>query len=223
MTHTTGEDLAAPVYARCMRSVACQLGGSSWSHARRLLALIATACVAAPAADGSATAAPARAAAATCPNGDLIPTTPAHLPLARAALLCELNVVRRARGLRPLRANAELRKAAERHSRAMVRERFFGHVGRDGVSLRTRVRRHTTYLRNTTSSTLAENVGWGSGIAASPADQVATWLLSASHRRVIFGPRYRDVGIGIVLGTWRPTSDPRAATYTTDLGVRSFT
>ena len=52
--------------------------------------------------------------------------------IARRALLCLLNQARRAHGLRPLRGNGRLLKAAERHSRSMVLGGFFSHVDPPG-------------------------------------------------------------------------------------------
>jgi uncharacterized protein YkwD len=50
-----------------------------------------------------------------------------------------------------------------------------------------------------------------------PSAVIATWLRSASHRRIVLSPRYRRVGIGIVRGT--PVAGaPSGLTYTADFG-----
>ena len=58
----------------------------------------------------------------------------------RDATLCLLNRVRTRHGLAPLRLNAKLAHAADRHSRDMVRHRYFAHNSRDGRSPFDRVR-----------------------------------------------------------------------------------
>ena len=86
----------------------------------------------------------------------------------RSATLCLLNAERAKRGLAPLTANAQLGKAAQNHSRAMVRERFFDHISPGGSTLLSRVRRGTGYLRGARSYALGENIAWGSGDYATP-------------------------------------------------------
>ena len=75
-----------------------------------------------------------------------------------AALLCLLNKTRRAHGLRRLRANNRLLKAAERHSKSMVVRGYFSHVEPGGVGSIDRVRR-TGYLSGARSWTCGENIG----------------------------------------------------------------
>ena len=70
--------------------------------------------------------------------------------IARRALLCLLNTTRRAHGLRRLRGNARLLRAAERHSRSMVERGYFSHVDPGGLSSLDRIRR-SGYLRGARS------------------------------------------------------------------------
>src|SRR5688572_14902486 len=56
-------------------------------------------------------------------------------------VLGELNAVRRAHGLVPLRLSRPLATAAETHSRAMGTFGFFGHSSRDGSAFWKRVQR----------------------------------------------------------------------------------
>jgi uncharacterized protein YkwD len=46
---------------------------------------------------------------------------------------------------------------------------------------------------------------------------VRAWMDSPGHRTNILNRRFRDIGIGIVVGT---PSGPGGATYTTDFGTR---
>ena len=82
------------------------------------------------------------AAAAQCPGaGTPIGSDAESLRAARAALLCSINVVRRRAGLRGLRANRRLRRAATAHSNSMVARRYFSHIAPSGAVLISRLRR----------------------------------------------------------------------------------
>lgn len=139
----------------------------------------------------------------------------------RDATLCLLNQERTSRGLAPLKSNRYLLTAARRYSQLMVRERFFGHVSPGGSTLVSRVRKGTKYLRGARSWKLGENLAWGSGQLATPAYTVKAWMRSPGHRRNILTPRFRHIGIGVVLGAPAKTNGMAAATYTTDFGRRS--
>jgi uncharacterized protein YkwD len=121
-----------------------------------------------------------------------------------------------------VRPNARLRAAAESYSREMVANRFFEHVSPvTGSTLQSRIRA-VRYLAGFGSWELGENIAWGSGEFATPAFTVDAWMHSAGHRRNILTRRFRQIGIGVVLGA--PATVPPelgAATYTTDFGVRS--
>jgi uncharacterized protein YkwD len=137
---------------------------------------------------------------------------------ARRSLLCLLNAQRRRQGLRPLRANPQLRRVATGHSRAMVRRRFFSHVEPAGLSLVARVRR-AHYLAGARGWIIGENIGYGRGRPSSPAGMVRSWMRSSGHRANILHSGFRAVGLGIVRGVpGHPRS--RGATYTTDFGAR---
>jgi uncharacterized protein YkwD len=136
---------------------------------------------------------------------------------ARGLVLCILNVERRARGLRPLRANRRLARAAAAHSRAMVRRRFFSHVAPGGLSLVDRLRR-AHYFGHAHRWLVGENLGFGRGRYSAPRRQMRAWMRSSPHRANILEPRWREVGIGLAAGM--PNGSRRGATYTSDFGVR---
>jgi uncharacterized protein YkwD len=126
--------------------------------------------------------------------------------------LCLLNQERAQQGLPALRLDRRLSRAAQRHSTAMVRRRYFAH----GPFLR-RIKR-SGYLRGARSWSVGENIAWGTGDHGSPSLIVRAWMNSPGHRRNILG-RFRHVGIGIKAGAPRGgLSD--SATYTTDFGRR---
>lgn len=140
------------------------------------------------------------------------------LSAARTSLLCLLNAQRRRHGLRPLRASAQLGRAATGHSRAMVLKRFFAHVAPAGLSPAARVRRNTRYLVGAGSWTIGENIGYGHGRYGTPTGMVRAWMRSSPHKANILHPGFSAVGIGIVRG--EPGRGSRGATYTTDFGSR---
>ena len=163
--------------------------------------------------------APAGAAPTTCAGADRLPT-PSTLSQARSATLCLLNHVRAGHGLRPLRSNPRLRKAAQTYSHAMVAHTFFDHVSPGGSTLVSRVKA-TRYLHSAGSWMLAENIAWGSGHFATPRDTVDSWMHSAGHRHNILTGRFREIGIGIAVGApVHAVAGLPAATYTTDFGAR---
>ena len=133
------------------------------------------------------------------------------------ATLCLINSVRRAHGLSTLRLNPRLSSAARGHSRDMVRRRYFAHYTPEGLSPAHRVR-GTGYLAGHRRWLVGETLAWWRG-SATPATIVTAWMHSPPHRHVLLEPSFRDVGIGVVLGTPRPPGRG-GATYTADFGVK---
>ena len=133
----------------------------------------------------------------------------------RTAVLCLLNVQRRAHGLPTLRSSRPLRTAATRWAHTMVRGHFFDH-SRSGSTLRRRVAR-TAYLQRTRSWSLGENIAYGAGTRGTAAAIVSAWMGSAPHRANILTPRFRDVGIGVSSGL--PVGGS-GLTFVTDFGAR---
>jgi uncharacterized protein YkwD len=163
---------------------------------------------------------PATTPASTCAGADLMPAADNGATL-RSATLCLINAERTQRGLAPVTSNAQLGKAAQNYSQAMVRQRFFDHVSPSGSTLLSRVRRGTGYLRGARSYALGENIAWGSGEYASPLETVKGWMESAGHRANILNRRFRHVGVGVALGAPEDDQGMPAATDTTDFGQRS--
>jgi uncharacterized protein YkwD len=181
---------------------------------RTLLALAVAACalLLVPA------AAPAKRRQAPCANTNVMPA-PGNLVAVRAAVLCLHNRDRGARGLPPLRENANLRRAAEGHSADMVAARYFDHTSPAGDDMVDRILR-TGYARNQGWS-LGENIAWGTGSLATAVEIERAWMNSPGHRANILRRQFRDIGIGISLGA--PVTDAGGldgATYTADFGVR---
>jgi uncharacterized protein YkwD len=161
----------------------------------------------------SLTAAPA--ASAACANAGASTENAANRVLVRATL-CVLNAQRARHGLGTLRLNGKLSSAARRHSRAMVRERFFSHDSRNGGSFLDRIRA-TGYLSGARSWRVGENIAYGSGSRSTPRSIGRAWMNSPGHRANILSESFREIGIGLAPGT---PFGSGGATYTTDFGRR---
>jgi uncharacterized protein YkwD len=133
-----------------------------------------------------------------------------------AATLQSLNAARAAHGVAPLRLDPLLTRAASRHSREMVRWRFFAHDSLGGARFSTRIAA-TGWMRRHRRWHVGETLAWGRGASARPAAIVDAWLHSPAHRRIALSSRYRRVGIGIVRGT-PVAGTPAGLTYTADFG-----
>jgi uncharacterized protein YkwD len=132
----------------------------------------------------------------------------------QAAVICELNRVRGRHGLAPVRPDPRLGRMAARYARAMVARHFFSHVSPGGATLSDRLRA-AGYRGRAAGEVLA----WGQGRLASPAAAVRSWLRSPPHRRVLLTRSYRDVGVGIALGSPFGGSMRSSATYAANLGT----
>jgi uncharacterized protein YkwD len=162
----------------------------------------------------------ASASPVPCADVDLMPSA-ANRASVKQATLCLLNVERHSRALAPLTASGQLGKAAQNYSVSMVRHSFFDHVSPSGSTLSSRVRGGTSYLGGGVRSwSLGENLGWGSGVLATPKQIVRSWMHSGAHRRNIVHRRFRHVGIGVASGAPDDVRGLPAATYTTDFGHR---
>ncbi len=132
------------------------------------------------------------------------------------AVRCLINKRRAKHGLRPLRANRSLRKAARRHTAKMVASGCFAHEcsGEPGI-----VGRLTSagYLPCGCSWRIGENIGWGRKGRSNPAAIVKRWMRSPPHRATILTKGFDHVDVGVLPG--KPGgSRARAGTYTADFG-----
>jgi uncharacterized protein YkwD len=161
---------------------------------------------------GSALGAPAG-----CPGADTLPGDGSEATLSKATV-CLVNRERTRKGMRALRVNRRLSRAAIAHTRDMINRHYFEHVSLTGKDVVDRLRT-TGYIGNVTSWLVGENLAWGSGSRSSPRQIVVAWLNSPGHRRNMLNRRFREIGIGVVFST--PSGNaPTAATYTTTFGYR---
>jgi uncharacterized protein YkwD len=106
------------------------------------------------------------------------------------ALLDEVNRVRAAHGLAPLRVDPTLRRAARAHSDDMLRRGYFSHG-----SFADRLARF-----GARGPRLGENLAWGAGTAAAARSMVQRWLASPPHRANLLRPGFRRIGVGAAVG-----------------------
>lgn len=175
---------------------------------RRLLSVSTAAlalCLAAPA-----------AASAACADTQVLPTAET-LPVVAAATVCLLNEERAAHGLDPVQENTALTRASLAYSQRLVAESFFAHEAPDGTDVVDRLTA-TGYIRPGSGWEVGENLAWAQGVLASPANVVKAWMESPGHKANVLTRSYREIGIGIVLGT--PKAGPDGSTFTTNFGRR---
>lgn len=143
-----------------------------------------------------------------------------NLATVTKATLCIVNEIRRAHDLKPFRMNAALRSIASGQSNAML---VGGYFGDDGLSGRTPLQRvaASAYGRHSRRLSVSQNIAWGEAGQSTPAAIVHAWMASPPHRQILLAQPYRDVGIGVSLGTPRRSSRQRGATYTLDIATRA--
>lgn len=166
-------------------------------------------------------AAPAAARTGACPHANVVPTA-STLSEARSATMCLVNRQRTKHGLRKLRANPTLNASAGSYAREMVQRSFFDHTSPTGETFVDRIRRDTRYLAGALRWEIGENLAWGTGSKATPAQIVSEWMHSPEHRANILRPTFREMGLGIALGTpVHAAAASGAATYANQFGRRS--
>ena len=120
------------------------------------------------------------------------------------AVVHAINRARAAHGLRALRANGRLARAANAHTRSMLRSNFFSH-GAFG----SRLRRYVSFRR------IGETIAMRSRCSARGV--VRMWLNSPPHRAVLLSRGFRRVGIGRRRGS---LGAGRACVITADFASR---
>ena len=157
------------------------------------------------------TAAPA---AAACP-GAHARLRDGNAAKVRKATVCLVNQRRAKAGLRKLRADRRLGRAATAHSKDMVAEGYFAHDSPEGGTIVTRAKRAGYLTGSERRWMLAENIAVGQGSGGTAAAIVRSWMRSPGHRANVLMEQSRDAGVGIAAG--QPTGDP-GVTITLDFG-----
>jgi uncharacterized protein YkwD len=157
--------------------------------------------------------------AAPCRNANLRPTN-SNLAAIGAAVVCLIDRVRSAAHLRELRPNRSLQSVAAGQSLEMVLGNYFGDDSRSGLTPLQRIET-TPYLAQAASVDTAQNIGWGTGPEATPAEMLAAWMASPPHRQIILTGDFRNIGVGIAPAAPAALAQGKpGATYTVEFGTR---
>ena len=130
-----------------------------------------------------------------------------------------INKARTKRGLKSLRLQNDLRKAARLHSRQMLVHDFFSHYSPSGRSYGARIARCGYGRSGYAAWKVGEVIAWGDGIYGVPQLVLRRWMDSSPHRAVILGRSWREMGVGLVKGKFCGLSG--VYLYTVDFGRRS--
>ena len=107
-------------------------------------------------------------------------------------MLAQVNAARKRAGLKPLRLNAVLAKAAQRHAEDMLARGYFDHESPSGTTVRERSR-----AAGYRWGAVGENIAFGQ---TSVGEVVETWMDSPGHRKNILSPNFSELGVGLALG-----------------------
>jgi uncharacterized protein YkwD len=151
-------------------------------------------------------------AAHACPNSG---TAPANMSAAQAeaSVVCLVNKARRNHRARKLSWAPGLQAAAQGHSASMDSGNFFSHGDTLG-----RIR-STGYLSGASAWQVGENIHWGMGGRGSPKATVARWMRSSIHRSTMLSRRFRNIGVGVAMGSPLGGGGGNSAIYTADFGL----
>lgn len=133
----------------------------------------------------------AAAAAGGCSHAGATLAT-ASVRRLRAAALCLVNRRRAEHGVRRLRRESRLERAAGRHAADMRRRGYFAHTGPGGPTLLARLQG-----AGWAGVAWGEVLAFGCGGGGSPRSVVRMWMRSPGHRAIMLSPAYRRAGIGI--------------------------
>jgi uncharacterized protein YkwD len=135
-------------------------------------------------------------------------------------VLQQLNAIRAAHGLPPLKLSTRLEAASAQHSREMVTDGYFDHSSYDGTAFWRRIGR---WYRQSGFGywSVGENLLWSTP-TVEPAVALQQWMASPEHRANILSRRWREIGVSAVHVTAAPGTYKglEVTILTTDFGVR---
>ncbi|MFI8361630.1 sigma-70 family RNA polymerase sigma factor [Streptomyces sp. NPDC085612] len=156
-----------------------------------------------PSASASASASPSASpspeqsrSAMPSPRASTAKPAPAPPPGIAGQVLALVNSERSAAGCGPLKDDAQLRAAAQKHSDDMAARGFFDHTNPDGKDPGDR-----TTAAGYRWSTYGENIARGQQTAQSVMD---SWMKSPGHRANILNCSFKDLGVGVHQGAGGP-------------------
>ncbi|MFI8962810.1 CAP domain-containing protein [Streptomyces sp. NPDC053493] len=113
-----------------------------------------------------------------------------------AKVVSLVNTERRKAGCEPLRADPQLRQAAQSHADDMAAHGRYSHDGPDGSNAGDRIA-----AAGYSWSTWGENIHRG---PRTPARAVEEWMNSDGHRENILNCAFKDIGVGVNLASNGP-------------------
>jgi len=128
----------------------------------------------------------------------------ARMNAGERAIVRAINRARASHGVRALRGHRRLARAADAHTRSMLRSDYFSHG-----AFSQRLRRYVSMRR------IGETIAWTSRCSARMV--VRMWLNSPPHRAVLLSGGFRRNGVGRRKGRLGAT---RACMVTADFGSR---
>ncbi|HWD64372.1 MAG TPA: CAP domain-containing protein [Solirubrobacteraceae bacterium] len=167
-----------------------------WLSRAGLLTLLASLCVAVPAAGANAH---------SCRHANA-PVSQASRHQLKGAVVCLINQQRTSRGLPRLHANGKLNRSAQDWTRTMISRQIFTH----GTNFASRIS-----AVGFNWSTAGENIAVG---YTTPFQVVKAWMASPDHCQNILYPDFSQVGTGVLnrgISGWGG-----AATWTQDFALR---
>ena len=108
------------------------------------------------------------------------------------SLLSVVNEVRTNNGLRPLRVDGALARAARSYTETMIRTDVFTHGDMFGRLVRSGAR----------GPIYGENLAWGVGTYATARNVVRGWMASPGHRANLLRPGWTRIGLGALKGNF---------------------
>jgi uncharacterized protein YkwD len=171
-------------------------------------------CLGAPGAEAAAT----KARSPSCPGADLSPSAVDAADV-DAATLCLVDRVRTAHHLRPLRSNRELQAVAARQVNCIVRWNYFADECPSGQTAAALIAA-THYGAHAVRLSTGQNLGWGTGLYATPAQMVAAWMASPAHRAIILTRTFNDAGVGVTPAVPSVGGGEPGATYAIEFAAR---
>ena len=114
----------------------------------------------------------------------------AHADAMETDALALINAARAKAGCAALAVNPKLQSAAAGHAKAMARQNFFSHTGKNGSTAKSRIN-----AAGYGWSAIAENIAAGQSTAK---EVVSTWLASAGHKKNMLNCTYTETGLAVV-------------------------
>ncbi len=128
------------------------------------------------------------------------------------------NKARKKRGLRALCVSPILTRAARAHSKEMLDKDYTSHTSFNGETTQERLERFGYTSSGYSFYLYGENIAWGCGSYGAPDNIFRWWMHSSGHRSNILKRKIREVGIGVLTGTYKECN--QATMYTVDFGTR---